>query len=100
MVAYATQSDVYALALPRGALGNPGRVVSSAPAATSIVTLAEHGYAQGQAVTFSVNDGIREIAVMLKRPEGTIKADLYHARSRLKDAITANGGRRGPGNAR
>ena len=31
--------------------------------------------------------GIKEIAVQLKRPEGTIKADLYHARARLKDAL-------------
>ncbi len=37
--------------------------------------------------------GIREIAVLLKRPEGTIKADLYHARARLKEALEA----RGPG---
>jgi RNA polymerase sigma-70 factor, ECF subfamily len=44
--------------------------------------------------------GVREIAIMLKRPEGTIKADLYHARSRLKDALAANEGRRGSGNAR
>jgi RNA polymerase sigma-70 factor, ECF subfamily len=31
--------------------------------------------------------GIKEIAVQLKRPEGTIKADLYHARGRLKEAL-------------
>jgi RNA polymerase sigma-70 factor (ECF subfamily) len=31
--------------------------------------------------------GVREVAVMLGRPEGTIKADLSHARSRLKAAI-------------
>lgn len=31
--------------------------------------------------------GIREIGVLLKRPDGTIKADLYHARARLKEAI-------------
>jgi RNA polymerase sigma-70 factor (ECF subfamily) len=30
---------------------------------------------------------IREIGVMLKRPDGTIKADLYHARARLREAI-------------
>ena len=35
--------------------------------------------------------GIHEIGVLLKRPDGTIKADLYHARARLKEAI---GGRR------
>ena len=36
--------------------------------------------------------GVREIAAQLKRPEGTIKADLYHARARLKEALG-----RGPG---
>jgi RNA polymerase sigma-70 factor, ECF subfamily len=36
--------------------------------------------------------GIREIAAMLKRPEGTIKADLYHARTRLKAALAERGG--------
>jgi RNA polymerase sigma-70 factor, ECF subfamily len=31
--------------------------------------------------------GVREVAAMLGRPEGTIKADLYHARARLKSAL-------------
>jgi RNA polymerase sigma-70 factor (ECF subfamily) len=31
--------------------------------------------------------GVKEIAILLKRPEGTIKADLYHARSRLREAL-------------
>jgi RNA polymerase sigma-70 factor, ECF subfamily len=35
--------------------------------------------------------GLREIAVLLKRPEGTIKADLYHARSRLRESLTKSG---------
>src|SRR5262252_6697059 len=43
--------------------------------------------------------GVREIAVLLKRPDGTIKADLFHARTRLKEALAANG-TRGPGKAR
>jgi RNA polymerase sigma-70 factor (ECF subfamily) len=34
--------------------------------------------------------GVREVAVMLGRPEGTIKADLHHARARLKAAIAGN----------
>ena len=34
--------------------------------------------------------GVREIAVLLKRPDGTIKADLFHARTRLKEALAAN----------
>jgi RNA polymerase sigma-70 factor (ECF subfamily) len=35
--------------------------------------------------------GIREIALQLKKPEGTIKADLYHARARLKEALAERG---------
>ena len=42
--------------------------------------------------------GIREISALLKRPEGTIKADLYHARAKLKDALAEQGG--GRSNAR
>ena len=37
--------------------------------------------------------GVREIAVLLKRPEGTIKADLHHARSRLREALGASDAR-------
>jgi RNA polymerase sigma-70 factor, ECF subfamily len=39
--------------------------------------------------------GIREIAVLLKRPDGTIKADLYHARARLKEALAEREADRG-----
>ncbi len=35
--------------------------------------------------------GIREIAILLKRPDGTIKADLYHARTKLREALLARG---------
>jgi len=48
--------------------------------------------------------GVREIAVLLKRPDGTIKADLYHARTRLKELLAdraANGhGKSGGANGR
>ncbi|MGH3282038.1 MAG: RNA polymerase sigma factor [Trebonia sp.] len=43
--------------------------------------------------------GVKEIAAQLKKPEGTIKADLYHARAKLKEALAereagkASGGR-------
>lgn len=57
MVAYATQADVYTYGLPRGSLGNPGRIALSAPAATSIVTLAEHGYATGDPIMVRVTEG-------------------------------------------
>jgi len=51
---------------------------------------------------------VREIAVLLKRPDGTIKADLYHARARLKEALAERGANQagrtghapGPGRAR
>jgi RNA polymerase sigma-70 factor (ECF subfamily) len=33
--------------------------------------------------------GVREVAGLLKRPEGTIKADLYHARAKLKEMLGA-----------
>jgi RNA polymerase sigma-70 factor (ECF subfamily) len=38
--------------------------------------------------------GVKEIAIQLKRPEGTIKADLYHARARLKDALAEHEAKR------
>jgi RNA polymerase sigma-70 factor, ECF subfamily len=38
--------------------------------------------------------GIKEISAQLKRPEGTIKADLYHARARLKEALAERTGPR------
>ena len=31
--------------------------------------------------------GVREVATMLGRPEGTVKADLHHARAKLKAAL-------------
>jgi RNA polymerase sigma-70 factor, ECF subfamily len=34
---------------------------------------------------------VREVAAMLGRPEGTVKADLYQARSRLRAALGENG---------
>ena len=37
--------------------------------------------------------GIHEIGVMLKRPDGTVKADLYHARARLKEALAEREGK-------
>jgi RNA polymerase sigma-70 factor, ECF subfamily len=35
--------------------------------------------------------GVREVAAMLGRPEGTVKADLHQARSRLRAALGDNG---------
>ena len=36
--------------------------------------------------------GIREVAALLHRPEGTIKADLFAARARLKTALGESDG--------
>jgi RNA polymerase sigma-70 factor (ECF subfamily) len=35
--------------------------------------------------------GVREVAGLLKRPEGTIKADLYHARAKLREMLEVPG---------
>lgn len=57
MTAYATKADVYKYGLARGALGNPGRIVASALAATSTIELEEHGFSPGDAVTFRITQG-------------------------------------------
>jgi RNA polymerase sigma-70 factor, ECF subfamily len=44
--------------------------------------------------------GVREIAVLLKRPDGTIKADLFNARARLREALAGGKGGKGGGDAR
>ena len=42
--------------------------------------------------------GVKEIAALVKRPEGTVKADLYHARAKLKEALAErDDGRGSPG---
>lgn len=57
MTAYASRADVYKFGLPRGSLGNPGRVVASALAATSTIELFEHGFVLGDAITFRITEG-------------------------------------------
>jgi RNA polymerase sigma-70 factor (ECF subfamily) len=47
--------------------------------------------------------GIKEISALVKRPEGTVKADLYHARAKLKEALAEREGgteSSGPGDGR
>lgn len=41
--------------------------------------------------------GVKEIAAQLKKPEGTIKADLYHARAKLKEALAEREAKRTSG---
>jgi RNA polymerase sigma-70 factor, ECF subfamily len=44
--------------------------------------------------------GVKEIAALVKRPEGTVKADLYHARARLKEALAEREGNGEPSDGR
>jgi hypothetical protein len=60
VTAYATRGNVYQYGLPRGALGNPGRlVVDSSLADTPLGTieLQEHGFETGTCITFRATDG-------------------------------------------
>ena len=41
--------------------------------------------------------GVKEIAAQLRKPEGTIKADLYHARAKLKEALAEREAKRATG---
>lgn len=56
MVAYAQRRDIYRYGLPRGALGNPGRLVGSSLAATSTIELIEHGFESDDAVTLRATE--------------------------------------------
>lgn len=88
MVAYAQQSDVYTYALPRGAVGNPGRLVESSLAATSTITLFEHSFAQNDQVTFRAAAG-----GVLSPPlvAGTVYYVIYLTDSTFQVASAPNG---------
>src|SRR5215831_13470211 len=88
MTAYATQSDVYKYGLPRGALGNPGRIVDSSLASSSTITLAEHGYVSGDAVTFRATEGGTLSSPLVA---GTTYFVIYVTDSTFKVSATPNG---------
>lgn len=57
---YCTREDQYAHGLPRGALANPGRMVSDINTSTGVYTLDGHGFegpGSRTAVTFRTEDG-------------------------------------------
>ncbi len=56
-MAYATREDVYTYGLPRGSLGNPGRVCASALASTDTFTLDGHGFSDGEEVILRAEEG-------------------------------------------
>jgi hypothetical protein len=90
MVAYAQQSDVYTYGLPRGALGNPGRLVDSSLAATSTVTLSEHGFATGDPLTFRIPSGTNG-SLPAPLVAGTTYYAIYETDSTFQVSATPNG---------
>lgn len=54
---YCELADLYDYGLPRGALPNPGRLISSISPTTEIVTLADHGFALDQELRFRAEAG-------------------------------------------
>lgn len=88
MASYATQSDVYKYALPRGSLGNPGRLVAASLAATSTIELEEHGFSTGTPVTFRVTQGGSLSSPLVA---GTIYYVLYVSDSFFQVSATSGG---------
>jgi hypothetical protein len=54
---YCSSSDLYSFGLPRGALPNPGRLVSSVSASDNTLTLDQHGYTLNDPVSFRAEAG-------------------------------------------
>ena len=88
MTSYATQADVYSYALPRGSLGNPGRLVAASLASTSTIELEEHGFSAGTPVTFRVTQGGALSAPLVA---GTVYYVLYVSDSFFQVSATPNG---------
>lgn len=88
MTSYATKSHVYQFGLPRGGLGNPGRIVDSAPSSTSVVTLSEHGFATGDAIYFRAADGGALAAPLVA---GVAYYAIYLSDSEFQISATAGG---------
>ena len=90
MTSYATQNDVYTLALPRGSLGNPGRLVAASLAATSTIELEEHGFSSDGTtpITFRVTQGG---ALSSPLVSGTIYYALYLSDSFFQVSVTPAG---------
>lgn len=72
MSAYCTESDLYDYGLPRGALVNEGRLVSSVDASADSITLNLHGLSTGDAVRFRA-------AGAGSLPTGLVAGTTYYA---------------------
>lgn len=88
MTAYATKADVYKYGLPRGALGNPGRIAASALAANDTIELEEHGFVSGDAITVRVSQGGALPAPLVA---GTVYYALPLTDSTFQVSATPNG---------
>lgn len=56
-IEYCSTADLYSYGLPRGALSNPARVAESALAADDVIHLGEHGFSDGDPVSFRAEAG-------------------------------------------
>lgn len=54
---YCTDADVYDFGVPRGGYANPARLVQSIASASDELTLRDHGYSAGDAVTVRADAG-------------------------------------------
>jgi hypothetical protein len=90
MTSYVTQADVYTYGLPRGSLGNPGRLVESILSSTSSAILSEHGLVNGDAITLRTPTGSGGV---LPAPlvAGTVYYVLYQTDSSFQVSATPNG---------
>lgn len=71
---YCDVSDLYAYGLPRGGLPNPGRLVASVDVQAETFTLDEHGFVDGDELTF------RPDAIDGELPGGITEDVTYYAR--------------------
>lgn len=86
---YCTVSDLYTYGLPRGGLPNPARLLDEVNASANTFILDEHGFADGDAVTF------RADSIDGEMPTGITENTTYYA-IRVTDnvfqvSVTANG---------
>lgn len=77
---YCDVSDLYAYGLPRGGLPNPGRLVASVDIQAEAFVLDEHGFVDGDEVTF------RPDAIDGELPGGIVEDVTYFAR-RVNDVV-------------
>lgn len=56
-MAYCTASDLYGYGVPRGSIPNPGRLIVAVDTTAHTLELGEHGFSDGDPVTFRAESG-------------------------------------------